>query len=309
MHHLQSGESMAEKRLIAGGAEQQDSYSRHLSTLLPSGPQKLWRPHGGARYGLDDLVVGCLTTYSTYRGRADVVRATWWQHLRHAYFYGDVADASLPITPYASLDERWAGADAAFLREDIMRADYGSSLPKFFMALLDLFLRHPHRQWYLLVGDDNFVVPQHLLELLDGIDAADKYIVGGPLGQHVGLGAYASGGSGLLFSNGFMQAAWRHLGPFAVSWRQGRGQHLLCHPCADVAFGFFARDVGAVTVEVECMHGMWPEYFAMHTSRDLPSCAAVPNRPRIKCARPATFHYVQPRAMRLLSRHFFPQQR
>ncbi len=35
-----------------------------------------------------------------------------------------------------------------------------------------------------------------------------------------GVGDYASGGSGLLFSNGFLQAAWRHLGPFAASWRR-----------------------------------------------------------------------------------------
>ena len=75
--------------------------------------------------------------------------------------------------------------------------------------------------------------------------------------------------------------------------RQVRGQYMLCHPCADVAFAFFARDVGAVTVEVKCMHGMWPEYFAMHASAFLPACAAAQPRPRIQCAAPATFHYVQ----------------
>ena len=37
-------------------------------------------------------------------------------------------------------------------------------------------------------------------------------------------------------------------GPFAAAWRKGRGQYMLCHPCADVAFGFFMRDVGAVQV-------------------------------------------------------------
>jgi hypothetical protein len=80
---------------------------------------------------------------------------------------------------------------------------------------------------------------------------------------------------------------------------------MLCHPCADVAFGFFVRDIGAVTVEVKCMHGMWPEYFGMHSSVFLPACAAMKDPPRVQCQRPATFHYLQPRAMLLLSRHFF----
>ena len=84
-----------------------------------------------------------------------------------------------------------------------------------------------------------------------------------------------------------------------------RGQYMLCHPCADVAFGFFVRDIGAVTVEVKCMHGMWPEYFGMHSSVFLRACAAMKDPPRVQCQRPATFHYLQPRAMLLLSRHFF----
>ena len=187
----------------------------------------------------------------------------------------------------------------------IMAADYGSSLPKFFLALLDLYLRHPHVPWYLLVGDDNFVVPRHVLMLLEHVDSSEKYVVGGPVGQHVGVGDYISGGSGLLFSNGLLRASWRHIGPFAASWRKGRGQYMLCHPCADVAFGFFMRDVGAVQVEIKGMHGMWPEYYALHTSALLPACAAVKDRPRIRSPLPATFHYVQPRAMGLLARHFF----
>jgi hypothetical protein len=59
---------------------------------------------------------------------------------------------------------------------------------------------------------------QHLLALVQHLDSNEKLIVGGPIGQHVGIGSYASGGSGLLFSNGFLRAGWRHLGPFAAAW-------------------------------------------------------------------------------------------
>ena len=77
------------------------------------------------------------------------VAQTWWRHVSRgqSYFYGDVPDTDLPVTPYAALDVRWVGAEHDYLRDQIMAADYASSLPKFFIALLDMFLRHPERAW------------------------------------------------------------------------------------------------------------------------------------------------------------------
>lgn len=183
------------------------------------------------------------------------------------------------------------------------------------------------------------MVPDNLVALLQPLDAREPLLVGGPLGSHVGVGHYLSGGSGIVFSQGFLARAAHHLAPFAASWRRERGRAMLCHPCADVAFGVLAKDLGARLVEararppapvllcswrfgrspqpttpcgrrargeqVGCMHGMWPEYFALHSAAPaLRACAprqSTAGWPRVHCARPATFHYVQPRAMRLLA--------
>lgn len=121
------------------------------------------------------------------------------------------------------------------------------------------------------------------------------------------MGRYPSGGSSIIFSKGYVEAALGRLAPFAASWLQGgRGRRNLCHPCADIAFGVLSGDIGAAVHEMPCMHGMWPEYFALHSSRAVPGCASrMAGYPRVECGRPASFHYVQPRSMELLYRFFF----
>ena len=117
---------------------------------LPPGPQVR-----GASGRKVRVVYGVLTTYASYRSRAATVKATWRARVEdgHFFFYGDERDDGLPITPYAVLevamgspdDERFA--QERHLLDLIMQADYGSSLPKFFVALLDMFLRLPDAPW------------------------------------------------------------------------------------------------------------------------------------------------------------------
>ncbi|KAJ1496291.1 hypothetical protein T484DRAFT_1760225 [Baffinella frigidus] len=138
----------------------------------------------GGRYGVGDVVFGCLTTAGSYRTRARAVKETWRKHTELFHLYGDAPDESLPITPYAALEGGGLSEEQEFLKEQIEAADYASSLAK----------RHPEASWYYLGGDDNFVVPENLVAQLQGLDAASVLMVGGPLGSHVGVGKYPSGG-------------------------------------------------------------------------------------------------------------------
>jgi len=303
LHQMQDLSSDFSPGGAANSSESFRSYKSHLSDILPpsscssssssscSSSSALHIPKHILRYNLDDIVFCCLTTATTYRSRAGIVASTWWPHARFRYFYGDKEDADLPVTEFTIVKElKEKSEDARYLWEEIMAADYASSLPKFFMALLDMYTRHPNASWFFLGGDDNFVVPVNLLHQLQPLNADEKLVVGGPLGHHLGVGNYLSGGSGIVFSRGFMLATYRKLIPFTVSWRRVRGKHMLCHPCADVAFGFLANDVGAKMVEIPCMHGMWPEYFALHSTRHVPGCLsrARVRYPQISCDRYCT---------------------
>jgi len=296
-----------------------EGYMRHLDcivpTVAPADPsgQSNQAPSPPPRYPLSRIAFGVLTTESCYRNRAAAVKDTWWRDVQRGGFYGDAPDEELPITPYMLLEEGGPADEwhREVLREHVERADYLSSMPKFMLMLFDLHYRCPECDWFFVGGDDNFVAPGHLQPLLESLNSSDRIMAGGPIGRHVGVGAYPSGGSGIIFSRGFAAAASRHLAPFAVSWLGGRGQRYLCHPCGDIAFGVLARDIGARVEELPCLHGMWPEYFSLHSSPAVPACASLvgsAQQPRVTCPRPATFHYVQPRSMRLLY-HFFTRHR
>lgn len=82
-------------------------------------------------------------------------------------FYGDAEDASLPITPYSLLSDDSVDASLReMLSEAVFRADYMSSMPKFFLMLHDMhrlralslsFLRVWRLPASLLIGPSGIV--------------------------------------------------------------------------------------------------------------------------------------------------------
>jgi len=142
---LQRAEIEAEAGAAEAGAEAEGAvYARHLRHLLPAadagaaaGGGAAAAPDGG-RYSVGDVVFGCLTTVSSYGTRAAAVRDTWRRRATHFHFYGDAPDAALPVTPFGALAGGTLGREGAFLQAQVARADYASSLAKFFLALLDM---------------------------------------------------------------------------------------------------------------------------------------------------------------------------
>ena len=93
--------------------------------------------------------------------------------------------------------------DAKLLRHT-MRDDYLSSVPKFFLGILDMYNTYPNTAWYYIAGDDTFVVVDHLLDRLAPFDASQALYVGGHLDFRRGLN-FLGGGAGIIFSNGLMK--------------------------------------------------------------------------------------------------------
>ena len=196
------------------------------------------------------------------------------------------------------------------------RDDYLSSVPKFFLALKDMFERHPTAKWFVLVGCDNFVEPYNLVDELVKFDPASPVLAGEIIGRtavrHItvpgmdkhGSIEYLGGGAGLVFSNGLLQQLHRRLEPFVRSWLTGKGA--FCIPCADVAFTVLAAQLGVELTSLDCVTSWWPERHSSTLMTHLMVGDEIRCTPHwaSPCPLQSVFHYIKPRGMRLLYEYF-----
>jgi len=100
-------------------------------------------PESWFRYPVSRIAFAVLTTKQSYRSRAQAVKRTWFKHVTRGGFYGDEEDDELPIFPYSLfMDEHVDKMSRALLADMVARADYMSSLPKFFLTLHDMYIRN-----------------------------------------------------------------------------------------------------------------------------------------------------------------------
>jgi hypothetical protein len=232
------------------------------------------------------------------------------------------------------------GPGAAWLAAAARRDDFFSSVPKFVLALLALLRAHPRHDWYFLAGCDTYVFPRAVEGAVRGIDARrERVLLGGHAGVH-GAGErggtlFLSGGSGLLFSHAFASALAPEAPALLRRWIERDGAAARCAPCADLAFAHFAALLGARVEQRPCFYAFWPQYYLAAQPEGAPGeigwragAGELPARcaearvdvrglgvsasswwakTEAVCEAPVAFHYLQPRAMRML--HSFAQER
>ncbi|KAJ1492649.1 hypothetical protein T484DRAFT_1930827 [Baffinella frigidus] len=194
---------------------------------------------------------------------------------------------------------------------------------------------HPRLEWYFLAGCDTYVFPAAIADATRGVDGMrERVLLGGHAGVHTAHGRgtlFLSGGSGLLFSNALVTAFAPVAPALLRRWLERDGAQARCAPCADIAFAHFAELLGARLEQRPCFYAFWPQYYvAQHPggapgeiawragAGGLPArCAAARvdvrglgvsasswwARTSEVCGAPVAFHYLQPRAMRLLHRY------
>ena len=181
------------------------------------------------------LVIGLLSMDKYALRRSEVAMQTWLNPVRVPYGY---FTCSIPRPP--SLLQpcvRIPHTDDSFL----------SNVNKTLLGLRELYRLHSNASWYYLTGDDDYVNPHYLLRKLDAFDSSEPHFIGGnflPPISCANTGAtvsVASGGPGLVVSNGLMQRTAHLMEPWLLNdWHPegpGRGRD-----AGDVALScFFAE--------------------------------------------------------------------
>ncbi len=271
-----------------------------------------------------------------YSTRARAVAETWltMEGAQQSIIYGD-GESTIKVCPPIGRcyhqEVRKVVSNNTLLQQVADRDDFFSSLPKFVLSLIDLYRSFPRASWFFLVGCDAYVVPANLAAALAGLDARELLMVGGHAGLHSGS-IFLSGGAGLAFSRGLAAQLARHGEWMAREWLETRGSRHACAPCADIFFADAAQRLGATVVQRAGFYAFWPHYYAaVDAARALAStetrggggwgcwgeCAVEVEQGGLGVAgsawwgrttplapRPVSFHYLQPRAMRLLHRAF-----
>ena len=230
----------------------------------------------------------------------------------------------------------------AFLARLAHHDDFFSSVPKFVLALLDLHARHSRASWYYIAGCDTYLVAENLLHTLRGLDPQRRLMVGGHAGMHFDS-LFLSGGSGLVFSRAYLEALSPLAPRLLRAWMEVEGARYRCTPCADIFFVHVSRLLDAEMVQRPGFFAFWPQYYvssgpSLHgngtatvtwTSDGLAEagsaggpvgeCENVPVFSRglgasasawwgrlnvVQRETAVAFHYLQPRAMRLLHTFF-----
>jgi hypothetical protein len=272
-----------------------------------------------------------------YSTRARAVAETWLtaEGAGQSIIYGDEQSTIKVCPPNASCyhrEIRKVVSNDTLLQRVADRDDFFSSLPKFVLSLMHLQRSFPHASWLFLVGCDAYVVPGNLAAALAGLDPQELLLVGGHAGLHGGS-LFLSGGAGLAFSRPLAEALTRQGEHMAREWLETRGGQRGCAPCADVFLADAAQRLGARMVQRAGFYAFGPHYYAAvgaarALARSGGSAGAGGTGGWGECRvevesgglgvsgslwwgrttplehRPVSWHYLQPRAMRLLHRAF-----
>ncbi len=267
-----------------------------------------------------------------YSTRARAVAETWltMDGAGQSIIYGD-EESTIKVCPPSGKcyhrEIRKVVSNNTLLQQVADRDDFFSSLPKFVLSLIDVHRSFPHASWLFVAGCDAYVVPGNLAAALAGLDPRELLLVGGHAGVHAGS-LFLSGGAGLAFSRGLAAEVARHGERMAREWLEARGSRHACAPCADVFFADAAQRLGARMVQRAGFYAFWPHYYAAvdaarglakgarrgtDAGRAWSECAVEVQQGGLGAAgsawwgrttpletRPVSFHYLQPRAMRLL---------
>ena len=205
-------------------------------------------------------------------------------YLSHTYIYGDAPHQ------LRDLDERpWRGGggrggggvrdrsrnilpvpvpdtpEQSWLKRLTELDDFFSSVPKFVLALVDLYVRHPRAKWFYVAGCDTYLVAHNLLLALGGLDSEQRLVVGGHAGKHFEV-MFLSGGSGLAFSRGYMAALAPRAPALLRSWMEVDGPRHRCTPCADIFFVHASRLLDAEMLQRPFFFAFWPQYYVASTA-------------------------------------------
>jgi hypothetical protein len=211
-------------------------------------------------------------------------------YLSHTYIYGDAphqlrdlderpwrrggrgrgGNRSRSILPVPVPDT----PEQSWLLRLTLHDDFFSSVPKFVLALVDLYVRHPRAKWFYVAGCDTYLVANNLLLALGGLDSEQRIVVGGHAGMHFDV-LFLSGGSGLAFSRGYMATLAPRAPALLRSWMEVDGPRHRCTPCADIFFVHASRLLDAEMLQRPFFFAFWPQYYVTSTAaRELGTPAA-----------------------------------
>ena len=187
------------------------------------------------RYHREDIAMTLLTVDAYKWDRDEACLSTWLTPLRTpaAYFGVGVARPAELQQPTLALPHTLD--------------NYWSNLNKTFLALRELYQRHPNKAWYMQTSDDAYIDVDALLLRLDPFDSEQVMYIGGPVGggQCWLTGkdlTYIGGGLGFVVSRGFL-AKWAAdiEGWMATSWLSERGVAEHTSKWGDVMVGCYMQ--------------------------------------------------------------------
>jgi hypothetical protein len=236
-----------------------------------------------------------------------------------------------------------SAAEHDWLSRVTLHDDFFSSVPKFVLALVDLYARHPEAKWYYVAGCDTYLIAANMLRALGGLDHRRRILLGGHPGIHFAKTeqlVFLSGGSGLIFSRAYVEALAPRAPQLLRAWLEVDGARYRCTPCADIFFVHTSRILGAQVIERPSFFAYWPHYYVSSTADPATDSTTVRWPPVTEddegeeglgeecdgikvlkgglgvsasgwwgrlnpiTPRPIAFHYLQPRSMRLLHAYF-----
>ena len=145
---------------------------------------------------VSEVAFGVLTSQRYVTTRLHSQQQTWLRQVRHAAFYSEAVDDTVPTIP---------------LEPPANEELVGGGAWKNFPALIDLHKRFPAAKWVFFHDDDTYVFVSNLLRTLSKYDADANFYLGlywtpreDMEWREVKI-AYASGGAGYAISRGLMR--------------------------------------------------------------------------------------------------------
>ena len=193
-------------------------------------------PYEPSTLALDQLVIGLLTVDTWQHERDEFVLHTWMNPIRapRTYFTCSIPRPHEALQPCVHIPD----THDLFL----------SNINKTMLGLRELYYKHPDAAWFMLSGDDDYVVPVHILHKLQKLNHSAPVFAGGAgiKGKCANTDAdveFFSGAGGIIASNGLM-AATHHLMAEWIENKWMRGKEGNFRDGGDVAVACFFQELG-----------------------------------------------------------------
>ena len=223
---------------------------------------------------VSEVAFGVLTSQRYVTTRLHSQQQTWLRQVRHAAFYSEAVDDTVPTIP---------------LEPPANEELVGGGAWKNFPALIDLHKRFPAAKWVFFHDDDTYVFVSNLLRTLSKYDADANFYLGlywtpreDMEWREVKI-AYASGGAGYAISRGLMRRLAAVMPACHTNYTRWAG---------DIRVGKCIADLGVrVTPEVGFHHEDHESYEWDSSGGGFPY-GHLSNRASAATAAPVTFHHL-----------------